>query len=443
MEGFLSTQDLEQIFTEENEDGFLLKEYQEKLSHPNSINENSFDSTIINKTIHSDQLKGKKIHGTKFINCLFLESDISDLYAFMCTFESCDFVECNLEGAVFRKCDIQLSIFSKCHSRFLFNLSEGYIYNTLIDECTFTGIEISGTYAGNLIFRSSSISWGRFQVLITSNFDDRELALNENLKIAENDLELIFESCKIEFMNFMMNNFIDAVFKNCLLSRNNFNDCILYNHNFKWTKKKETIWGVNNLDIVSLLNSQLINNEILEQLFHFKSKIQIDIKDNMTKKKLSSVFISYSLKDHEVAEEINARLKTEGVKTFLWEKDAPGGKKLKSIMKTNIDSKDRILFISSENSLKSQACHFEITQGRKKQNKSWKTILYPIHLDNLLFEIEQEQIPLDYRDEYWKNITELKEINSMDFSMLKKRDQAEESKIDELFNNLINSLKIE
>jgi hypothetical protein len=131
----------------------------------------------------------------------------------------------------------------------------------------------------------------------------------------------------------------------------------------------------------------------------------------------SSLFISYSFKDKIFVNKLNDSLCENGVNTFLWEKDAPFGEPLKEIMNENVHKYDRVLFIASENSLKSPACQFEISEARKKQDKLWKTVLFPIHIDNFLFEIKKENIkPRDKVDEYWLNICELKEINSLDFS---------------------------
>lgn len=441
MKDYLSKEELEKIFIVENDENFTMNEFQENLCHPVMFDKSGFETIIVNKVLNSNILRGKKISGAKFINCLFLECNMKYLMTFVCTFESCDFVECDLEGSVFRKSDIQNSIFHNCQSRFSLNFSEGNFFNVIFDKCNLYGLEISGAYTEFVKFVSSNLNWGRFQVLITSNFDDQDLARKNIVEIEEDEIELKFDECTISFMNFMMNNMVDSKFTNCKLERNNFNECILFNHNFVWDNYDEKFTLVNNIDVTSLHRSQILNKTLLKRLFNLSSNMQNDIKTNQTPKNLSSVFISYSLKDSEIAEKINAKLKVEGVKTFLWAEDAPGGKKLSKIMKSNIESKDRILFIASKNSLKSKACHFELTKGRELQNKSWKTILFPIHIDNFLFEIEEDEIPLDYRKDFWKNIVELKEINSIDFSALNENKALDEERNERIFENLINSLR--
>ena len=137
----------------------------------------------------------------------------------------------------------------------------------------------------------------------------------------------------------------------------------------------------------------------------------------MTSKiEFQSIFISYSFKDKKFAQRINGELIRRGILTYLWENDSPGGKPLKEIMSEGVRDKDRVLFIASINSLKSQACHFELTEGRKKQERTWDNVLFPIHIDDYLFELDEESIrPKDKQEEYWKNITELKNLNSLSF----------------------------
>ena len=52
---------------------------------------------------------------------------------------------------------------------------------------------------------------------------------------------------------------------------------------------------------------------------------------------------------------INQLLNQRGVKTFIWEKDAPGGKRLDDIMSVNIKKHDKILFIASQYSINKPA----------------------------------------------------------------------------------------
>ena len=101
---------------------------------------------------------------------------------------------------------------------------------------------------------------------------------------------------------------------------------------------------------------------------------------------------------------------------FFGRKIHPGGKPLTKIMAEGVKEKDRVLFIASLDSLRSKACQFELSEGRTKQEKLWEDVLFPIHIDNYLFSVEKNNIrPKEMQDEYWKNITELRSLISLDF----------------------------
>jgi hypothetical protein len=140
---------------------------------------------------------------------------------------------------------------------------------------------------------------------------------------------------------------------------------------------------------------------------------------------------------------LNDALNIKEIRTFLWEKDAPGGKMLDEIMTKGIHGYNKILFIASENSIKSKACQFELSEGRKKQEQLWKTIFFPIHIDNYLFKIEKRDIrPTVMADEYWENIQELKRINSIDMSKFN-CEQLDLEEFQMLVEKLIEDLRIE
>src|SRR4029077_16469463 len=90
---------------------------------------------------------------------------------------------------------------------------------------------------------------------------------------------------------------------------------------------------------------------------------------------------------------------------------------LEEIMTSGITAHDKLLFIASENSIRSKACQYEITTARKKQEQSWKNVFFPIYIDSYLFSVKKSDIrPVDSANEYWENIEEIKRVNALDFS---------------------------
>jgi hypothetical protein len=100
------------------------------------------------------------------------------------------------------------------------------------------------------------------------------------------------------------------------------------------------------------------------------------------------------------------------------------------------------LFIASEHSLKSKACHFELSEARGKQNKEWKDIFFPIHIDDYLFKLCKDDIrPKESREEYWKNVEEIKDFNSVDFIKFR-ADFKDNTVFDEKVAQLAKDLKL-
>lgn len=450
MEEFISEEKLIQIFSSENQSDFEANLDEIERSHPLMLDDKFGGEIIVNKKVSGDELKSENVQCVKFFNCRFDNCDLTGSFYWMSTFEKCTFNKCVLDRVVFRKCELYECEFIKCECRFYLNISESYLYHSAFQNCHFEGIEISGTQTVDTQFEDSSIAMGRFQVNFTyrvflSRFSDKYLDDEDRELIKSNEVfdDLVFENCLIHYMNFLWINFMDVKFWNSEIFRCSFSGCNLYNYNFEESNDEKS-WGTNSIDMSSLKESQNLSSKVLKKMFNIEPKYQLEIKKMLKEKIMSSVFISYSLKDSEIAKNINEFLKSKDVTTFLWENDAPGGKTLKDIMKSNIDSKDRLLFIASENSLKSKACHFELTQGREKQDKLWKTILFPIHLDDFLFRVEYDEIrPKVKRDEFWENIQELRDINSLDFSKFNNGIGRKKKEFNELMERLVDSLKME
>lgn len=451
MEGFETADTLDKFLSKTHSESSKLSEHEIKSPHPLMIADEFPGGIISNRILESSDLKSWNLSGIKLHNCIFKNVDFTGTMFWMCTIQDCYFENCDLDRFVLRKCDIKHSEFTKCRSRFYVNISESYMYSNVFSGCNFDGLEISGTDTSDIQFQNCFLTGGRYQANFTfrenlTHFPKKYLTQEDEelLNTEEVYQDLLFDECHIELMDFRMVNFIDTFFKFCELSRCSFIDCEFYEYNIDETNNRKG-WGTNTIDLNSLVQSK-IPSDILKTVFNINPEVQPKIQSILAERKLSSVFISYSLQDSFIADKINGFLKKEGVTTFLWERDAPGGQTLKSIMKSNINSKDRLLFIASENSLKSEACHFELTEGRKKQDKLWKTILFPIHIDNFLFEIEYDQIrPRKKRDEYWENIEELKDINSLDFRLFanSKDFDSNQNEFGRVMSNLIDSLRIE
>lgn len=362
----------------------------------------------------------------EFQNCIFKNIKFDNQNFWGCNFENCQFIDCRfqdcsthetdfinciittsrIERSIFGDCSFLKNSFTQCHE----------IYDTYFGGC----------YYEENLFESCQISFCRFESLIEG----------------DEASHFIFSNSGITGTAFNSFNLQKSIFKTCLHSRNIFSNTSISKHTFQTNNKCE-VSNYSLIDLHSLAISDVIHSSILESVFGIK---EYDIKTyaiGMTQDiKLQSVFISYSFNDREFANRLNDSLKRKGVFTFLWEKNAPGGKRLKSIMSENINSYDRVLFIASENSIRSEACQYELTHARLKQDKLWKTIFIPIHIDDFLFSLQKDEIrPIDKREEYWKNIEDLRDVNSLDFKNFRISNISNGDEFERLVYKLIEALR--
>jgi len=374
-------------------------------------------------------LKDQKIYGADlqaatFNNCTFINVE----------FIQCSFYMIALENCTFNNCTIRFSNFVdvECQNvRFNFatitetTFADIRFIQTIFSECPeLSDLRFSSCPFVNSAFLKCTLAHVAFDYQLEQK---HEAFAIEDCYIAR---------CAFDWMNFENVSFSSSAvsycsFTNCQISPNT----ILDNNN---TPKSE----FNSIDFQTILRSN-ISFHILEKLFGIHSPdIKSYVMEMVSKVELHTVFISYSFKDNTIANLLNEALKKRGVMTFLWQKDAPGGKRLKQIMSTYVNKFDKVLFIASKNSLKSEACHFELTNGRKKQDKNWDLVLFPIHIDNFLFSVSEEDIPRKNRVEFWTNIEELREINSMDFGPFT-RENIDPEIFDQQMDKLIKGLRKE
>jgi uncharacterized protein YjbI with pentapeptide repeats len=370
-------------------------------------------------------LKNLDFQGFSFINCKFDNCDFLREITFRaCIFDNCSFNNSFLHDFNFFECDL-LNITFRNSKLTYFKFGDSLISDTKFESCP----EILEFYFGgcefkNLIFKDVYLAHTRF--------------VGHTLRKCE--FKLAFLNSLLDNNQFLHFDLTDSVFRKCILSQTTFSNCLISNNSIdKSNSSKGNEFSF--IDFQSIIQSESIEPIVLENCFGInESIIKEKITEVATKIEYQTIFISYSFKDKAFASNLNDALKRKGISTFLWEKDAPGGKGLKKIMKESVKKQDRLLFIASENSVKSKACHFELSEGRMKQEILWQDILFPIHIDNFLFEIGKDDIrPIDSQDEYWSNIKELREINSIDFSNVK--DKVGELEFEKKIMELIKGLK--
>jgi len=408
-------------------------EFKDWLSHPveegvSSLKEkryytNSEDNLeITNLDSVELNLKEKYFYGTNFTNCTFISCKFEKNTFFCCEFKNCKFTECQMEYLTF---------------------VEAGLTNVEFESCVVVDLNFADCLLNDLLFTSCKEV---LDVRFRSGYEKRKVTFFD-CDIAFLDIEpkrnVKEESFKfidsiLRESSFDRINLSTSEFSQCSLSLNQFSSCTFSNETFDPDNKCPA--GEYNLaDIRTFTNSEALMSSTLESLFGIhNSEIKDYLIELTSKLSYQSIFISYSFKDKEFANMINTALIKRGIFTFIWENDAPGGKKLTDIMSDNIKRNDRVLFIASKNSLKSKACHYELSEGRIKQDSLWEDVLFPIHIDNFLFTVKEDSIrPKEVKDEYWMNIQELKGLNSIDFSNWKNLNRID---MDSLVSKLVKGL---
>lgn len=382
------------------------------------------EDLVIIENYNFKDIKLTNIHyqGLQFRNCIFENTQITHSTFHGCIFKNCKFIKLHTWDVFFLESDFISSLFNEG------TLSDSSFCDITFDDTLFEHChELIGIRFGGVDFKSISFN----NVFLGDCIFEGHQRENYNFNLS-------FLNSDIEDSSFVHFNLSETQFKKCTLIKTSFIDCTLKPNTID---KTNTVRGEEFafIDFQTIIKSDSLKEDVLSNCFGINdTEVKKHIHSITRKIEYQTVFISYSLKDKIIANVIYDYLHQKGINLFLWEHDALGGENLKKIMRDNIKKHDRLLFISSENSIKSKACQFELSQGRNKQNAEWRNILFPIHIDDYLFQVNKEDIkPLSSQDEYWENILELREINSLDFTNARNPKGKEfERKINELLKGL-------
>lgn len=413
-----------------------------KMNFPNSIgvSKKGFyekENRVVRKTFRDFVFKGN-LHGIEFRGVKFINCDFDGIWGFFCIFQNCEFKKCIIKNSRFSHLEMDWNgvSFEKCYFRNV-EMDEGSVFNLTYDSCTLMTCSFVGLFPSeNIRFYDCDIDDSHFIAL--QYYEDNKVERDDEF------VDMLFQDCRIDSSNFQRINLRNSRFIDTILYKSGFIDCFVDNECFILTKKlKYDSYAT--MDFQTILQSEELNYEILSTYFNIKNKVNLKaiISGITTQKNFLTVFISYSFKDSEFAQKINDSLNNKGIRTFMWEKDAPGGKSLEDIMTSGIGAHDKLLFIASEFSIRSKACQFELTTARKKQEISWNNVFFPITIDDYLFKVKKSQIrPVELANEYWENISEIKLVNALDFSPFNKKEY-NQADFDKMFQKIIDGLKVE
>jgi TIR domain/Pentapeptide repeats (8 copies) len=111
--------------------------------------------------------------------------------------------------------------------------------------------------------------------------------------------------------------------------------------------------------------------------------------------KLYSCFISHSAKDKRFCERLYADLQAKGVRVWYFPEDAKWGETVWGEIDRSIKVYDKLIVVLSENSLQSGPVNREIERALNREDKEGKGILFPIRIDDYIFDTWEHERKAD------------------------------------------------
>jgi uncharacterized protein YjbI with pentapeptide repeats len=108
-----------------------------------------------------------------------------------------------------------------------------------------------------------------------------------------------------------------------------------------------------------------------------------------------SCFISHSAKDKRFCELLYADLQAKGVRVWLFEEDAKWGETVWSEIDRSIKMYDKLIVVCSKNPLQSGPVNREIERALSREDKEGKGILFPIRIDDYIFDTWEHERKAD------------------------------------------------
>ncbi len=97
-------------------------------------------------------------------------------------------------------------------------------------------------------------------------------------------------------------------------------------------------------------------------------------------------FISHSHHDQRFCDRLYTDLRSHDVPSWYFPEDATWGKSVWGEIDRSIKVYDKLVVVCSEHSLQSHAVQREIERALQREDREGKHILFPLRLDNYLFE---------------------------------------------------------
>ncbi|TAH48863.1 MAG: toll/interleukin-1 receptor domain-containing protein [Chloroflexota bacterium] len=271
------------------------------------------------------------------------------------------------------------------HGRFIFanfskailvrsNLSDAILIGALIERANLNSANLAQTVLGNVILRGADLTRAE---LIGVQLDH---AILEDSNLSRANLT----SASVMFTNLIRTNLDGTNFDGAVVGFSTF-----ANMNLSAARELDTIIHIGNstIGIDTIFRSGGNIPEVFLRGCGVPDEI-IDLNCVLREKHSPyfTTFISHSSKDKRFCERLYADLQAKNVRTWYFPEDAKWGEPVWGEIDRSIKIYDKLVVVCSKNSLTSGPVLREIERALNREDKERKQILFPIRIDDYLFD---------------------------------------------------------
>ena len=332
------------------------------------------------------------LSGANFCKADLSEADLRSTYL-----QEANFLGANLSNAKLNSADLINAYIDECElvsaNLEKANLSGALLEGANLSKANFTEANLTRAYLGNVNLSNSNLS----KAIMTD-------AIFGNTELGENDLS---STIGLETSIHTLPSSISM--KTALQSKGKIPASFLRGSGFSDIEIEFTKLGTPGLD-----------HEQVSQITYEIHRIYLD-----QPIRFYDCFISYNNKDQEFAQRLHDDLQNSGVRCWFAPEDMKIGDRIRPTIDHQIRMREKLIVILSENSIQSEWVGDEVEAAIEQEKASGKNVLFPISLDNAVF---------DTRDDWAAKIKRRRSIGN--FS--KWEDEKEYQK---MFDRLLRDLK--
>lgn len=235
---------------------------------------------------------------------------------------------------------------------------------------------------------NANLSSQNFRDMRLMHVDFRGANLSHAIFVQADCSSADFSGADLSSAVFSVANLCAANLTNANMERAHFTSTLLIGTNLRDAKGLETCTHFTGsyIDHTTIVKSGMLALQFLRGcglpdvlIEYFPSLLSVPIQ-------FYSCFISHSSKDHSFAERLYADLQNKGVRCWFAPEDLKIGDRIRDRIDESIRLRDKLLLILSEGSIKSEWVEQEVESALEEERLSKRTILFPIRLDNAVFD---------------------------------------------------------